>query len=174
MRTHRVNPTGVLIEADVNTTWVTTPDGHTVGRFGLRGVDVHTADSMGCVDCTHGPTGDREWGRFVEGMKAEHGVTLFDFDRPLRLRVKASRSDGVAGSVWYLFVDDVQQARWSTAEDDERPGWVEAHESGMSVALQAEGWLVYATRGTGESQGDPDRVLPKMVTFDGDEIETIG
>jgi hypothetical protein len=77
---------GALVEADRDTTWVTIPTGHTVGRFGPNGIDIHKEDSSGCVRCYHGQTTDTDWTLFVEGMDEEHGIVLLPEDRPERLR----------------------------------------------------------------------------------------
>lgn len=70
------------IRSDGRTVWVHSDTGHTVGRFGPMGVDVHTPDSTGCLDCTHGATGPREWDRFVTSMFTHYGVRVDDEHRP--------------------------------------------------------------------------------------------
>jgi hypothetical protein len=74
------------IRSDGRTVWVDAATGYTVARFGPMGVDVHTPDSTGCLDCTHGPTGPAEWDRFVASVQAQYGVTVTDEHRPTHCR----------------------------------------------------------------------------------------
>lgn len=70
------------VRSDGRTVWVDAATGFTVARFGLMGVDVHTPDSTGCLDCTHGPTGPAEWDRFVASVHHHYGVVVSDEHRP--------------------------------------------------------------------------------------------
>jgi hypothetical protein len=70
------------IRSDGRTVWVDSATGYTVARFGPMGVDVHTPDSTGCLDCTHGPTGPAEWDRFVASVHHHYGATVPDEHRP--------------------------------------------------------------------------------------------
>lgn len=72
------------IQTDGTTVWVHSSDGHTIARFGRLGIDVHTADSTGCLHCTHEPTGPAEWDQFTAAMLEHHGVTIPDDCRPER------------------------------------------------------------------------------------------
>lgn len=65
----------VLVESDGATVWVHGLDG-TIGRFGRLGIDVHTADTAGCLHCTHGVTTSADWPAFVAKMQEHHGVTV--------------------------------------------------------------------------------------------------
>jgi hypothetical protein len=84
------------IQSDGRTVWVHSSLGHTIGRFGSLGIDVHTADSTGCLDCTHGPTGVIEWDRFVVSMAVHHGVDVGLEHMPVWLgrAEKGAESDG--------------------------------------------------------------------------------
>ena len=64
------------IQADNTTIWVHSVEGFTVARFGVHGIDVHTADATGCLDCSHGSTGPHEWLRFVVAMEAHYGLDV--------------------------------------------------------------------------------------------------
>jgi hypothetical protein len=76
--------TDVEIKWDVRTVWVNGPQG-AIGRFSVHGIDVHTADATGCLDCAPGPCGAAEWDRFVAGMREHHGVEVPSEARPLYL-----------------------------------------------------------------------------------------
>lgn len=73
------------IQSDGRVVWVHSSAGHTVARFGANGIDVHTADSTACLDCTHGPTGLADWDRFVASVQEHYGVTVGPEHRPDRL-----------------------------------------------------------------------------------------
>jgi hypothetical protein len=64
------------IQTDYTTVWI---NGATslLGRFGPRGVDVHT-DSL-CDDCK---TGEPDWEHFKAKMLEVHGVTVIDRYQP--------------------------------------------------------------------------------------------
>jgi hypothetical protein len=70
------------VRSDGVTVWVDTVAGFTVGRFSRFGIDVHTADASGCIDCTHTKPGPREWVRFQNGMAAHHGIDVGEEHRP--------------------------------------------------------------------------------------------
>lgn len=73
------------VRSDGKTVWVDV-GGHTVGRFSRFGIDIHTADSSGCIDCTHVEPDTRGWIRFQGGMLAHHDVVVPDKHRPEFLR----------------------------------------------------------------------------------------
>lgn len=72
------------IQSDGRTVWVHSSEGHTVARFGANGIDVHTADSSGCIDCTHGPTALADWELFVASVNRHYGVHIGAVHRPTR------------------------------------------------------------------------------------------
>lgn len=76
----------VAIQTDGRTVWVHSDEGHTIGRFGPLGIDVHTADSTGCLHCTHGSTTVEDWRIFVTAMLLHHGVDIPDRYMPERFR----------------------------------------------------------------------------------------
>lgn len=60
-----------------------------LGRFGMMGVDVHSADpkaGVHCLHCTHGRTNKSDWGVFKLAMLTYHGVVVDDEYMPERLR----------------------------------------------------------------------------------------
>lgn len=65
------------IITDGRTVWVDV-GGFTVGRFSAFGIDIHTADSSGCIDCTHTRPDRMDWDRFTIGMLAHHDVEVSD------------------------------------------------------------------------------------------------
>ena len=69
--------------SDGVTVWINNKVG-SIGRFGLRGIDVHTADTTGCLYCTHGYTRRQDWDVFVEKMLENHGVVVDQKHRPVR------------------------------------------------------------------------------------------
>lgn len=77
--------TEALIESDGVTVWVNGSQG-SIGRFGVMGIDVHTADTSGCLHCTHGRTTAADWDIFVAKMLEHHGVVVPESVRPLRFR----------------------------------------------------------------------------------------
>lgn len=74
-------------ETDGKTVWVSSHDGHCIGRFSRFGVDVHqTAEqqmsgSSECLFCTHPPT-PPSWPDFVAAMHQHHGVVVPETLRP--------------------------------------------------------------------------------------------
>jgi hypothetical protein len=75
----------VSIRTDDTTVWVDV-GAFTVGRFGKLGIDVHTADATGCLQCTHTPTTKDDWHIFVAAMFLHHGVVVTDEFMPRRFR----------------------------------------------------------------------------------------
>ena len=73
------------IQSDGKTVWVHADNGHTIARFGRRGIDVHTLTSDGCLHCTHEPTGLGEWRTFQAKMVEHYGVVVGDEYMPTRL-----------------------------------------------------------------------------------------
>lgn len=73
------------VRSDGRTVWVDM-NGFTVGRFSAFGIDIHTADSSGCIDCTHEQPDASGWTRFVTGMREHHGVEVDDEHMPDYLR----------------------------------------------------------------------------------------
>lgn len=69
------------IQSDGKTVWVHGIQG-TVGRFGPRGIDIHSSDTSKCLLCTHGPTEAQEWNVFVEKMREIYGVEIADEHKP--------------------------------------------------------------------------------------------
>lgn len=78
--------TAVDIQTDGRTVWVHSDQGHTIGRFGTLGIDVHTADSTACLHCTHEPTTVDDWHVFVTSMLLHHKVDIPDRFMPERFR----------------------------------------------------------------------------------------
>jgi hypothetical protein len=79
----------VQIMSDGVTVWVNGPNG-SLARFGAMGIDVHTADTTGCLYCTHGPTATEEqWRAFVDAVAEHHHVAVTDDHRPGRIRPAA-------------------------------------------------------------------------------------
>jgi hypothetical protein len=64
------------ILTDGITVWVNSQTGHTIGRFGKLGIDIHNATSDGCLYCTHSETTLDDWFIFVGAMIGFHGVTV--------------------------------------------------------------------------------------------------
>lgn len=70
------------VRGDGTTVWVNAADGSCVGRFSPNGLDLHRsateqmAGAGECLDCSHGPVGEPEWRRFVDGLLAHHGIGL--------------------------------------------------------------------------------------------------
>jgi len=64
-----------LVRSDGRTVWVDV-DGYTVGRFSQFGIDLHTADSSGCIDCTHERPDIQGWFRFVNGILDNYRVEI--------------------------------------------------------------------------------------------------
>ena len=73
------------IRSDGRVVWVDGPGG-CIGRFGLNGIDVHTADASGCLHCTHEPTTAADWDIFVAKMDEQHGVQVPAEHKPDRFR----------------------------------------------------------------------------------------
>jgi hypothetical protein len=67
--------------SDGRTVWVDV-EGFTVGRFSAFGIDIHTADASGCIDCTHTKPDRADWDRFVSGMLEHHEVEVSDSHMP--------------------------------------------------------------------------------------------
>lgn len=70
---------------DGRTVWVNGPVG-LIGRFSKFGIDVHSADSAGCLHCKPGPCGRQEWGEFVASMWEHHRVLVYNSVMPDYLR----------------------------------------------------------------------------------------
>lgn len=56
-----------------------------IARFGKNGIDVHTADTAGCLYCTHSVTTGADWELFKEKVLEHHDVVVTDEHKPLRL-----------------------------------------------------------------------------------------
>jgi hypothetical protein len=85
-------PSHVEIFSDGRIVWVNGGDtGGAIGRFGLNGIDVHTADTTGCLHCTHERTEAADWDIFVSKMREHHGVKVGDEHRPERFLAALSR-----------------------------------------------------------------------------------
>lgn len=73
---------------DGKTVWANDSSGCCIGRFGIRGVDVHKsgADQLEsnsqCLDCIHDLPPDAAWSRFVASMRTHHGVEIPEVARP--------------------------------------------------------------------------------------------
>lgn len=74
-----------IIETDGKTVWVNGRNG-ALGRFGPMGIDVHTAATDGCLDCTHHETDVNSWLRFQRSMAEHHQILVSDHFMPERLR----------------------------------------------------------------------------------------
>jgi len=74
-----------LIRSDGRTVWVDSPDGYTVARFSLLGVDIHTATADGCLDCRPGPTTLSDWIDFRRSVASIYGAYVDDTHRPAHL-----------------------------------------------------------------------------------------
>jgi hypothetical protein len=84
-----IAPVEVQIMSDGVTVWVNGPSG-SLARFGAMGIDVHTADTTGCLYCTHGPTATEEqWRAFVDAVAEHHQVAVTNDHRPARIRPAA-------------------------------------------------------------------------------------
>jgi hypothetical protein len=80
-------PAGVAgVESDGRTVWVHL-DGFTVGRFSSFGIDLHTADASGCIDCTHEKPMIRDWFRFQSGVLRHYGIVVTDDHKPTFLEL---------------------------------------------------------------------------------------
>ncbi len=77
--------TAHAIASDGVTVWIDGPAG-TIGRFGRLGIDVHIADTTGCLHCTHGVTTAADWPVFVAAMREHHGVIVGAEHIPQRFR----------------------------------------------------------------------------------------
>lgn len=69
------------VVSDGRTVWVDA-GGYTVGRFSAFGIDIHTAEADGCIDCTHERPDLAGWRRFVDGMLEHHGIEVLEEHRP--------------------------------------------------------------------------------------------
>ena len=69
------------VQFDGQTVWCH-KGAYTVGRFGKGGVDIHTADATGCIDCTHEKPTQDDWYRFVAGMKEHHEIEVPPCTKP--------------------------------------------------------------------------------------------
>lgn len=81
------------VSSDGVTVWVNSPTG-SIGRFGLRGIDVHTEDTSGCLYCTHQDTTPRDWEVFCYKMAEHHGVVVPQHHMPDRFKTKKKTLGG--------------------------------------------------------------------------------
>lgn len=88
----------VEISSDGATVWVNGPDG-AIGRFGARGIDVHTVDTSGCLYCTHELTGRSDWDVFAVKMREHHGVDVDDEHMPVRLNGRRMAGHAVPNTI---------------------------------------------------------------------------
>jgi len=82
-----------FIESDGETVWVHYA-GMTIARFGVRGIDIHTADTTGCLHCTHGTTNFGDWRIFQQKMFEHYYVTVGDEHMPERFLAELARVRG--------------------------------------------------------------------------------
>jgi len=78
------------ITSDGVTVWVNGTCG-LIGRFGVRGVDIHRlASEQGvrgeCLFCTHAVTTSADWDRFVIKMHELYSVSIPSSYKPHRVR----------------------------------------------------------------------------------------
>lgn len=93
MRTTQHNG-AVRVRSDGTTVWVDAGP-YTVARFGRLGIDVHTADSSGCLHCTHEPTDSLEkWQEFVEAVMVHHYIDVTSDHMPNRVRATIPGAPG--------------------------------------------------------------------------------
>lgn len=52
------------------------PHGACLARFGPKGIDVHSEDTVSCLLCTHGETTIEHWQMFVRAVKKFHGIDV--------------------------------------------------------------------------------------------------
>jgi predicted methyltransferase len=71
------------VRSDGRVVWVDGIQG-CVGRFGERGIDIHTADTTACLHCTHGSTSAEDWLVFQQKMLEHYDVVITDEHRPIR------------------------------------------------------------------------------------------
>lgn len=70
----------VQVSADGKTIWVHAFDGSTVGRFSMRGMDVHTTvqeqmqGASQCLHCTHTRPELSDWLMFCEYMRTIYNI----------------------------------------------------------------------------------------------------
>lgn len=72
------------ITSDGETVWVNAP--LCLARFGKNGIDVHTADTSGCLYCTHDATRPLDWETFKAKVWEHHGIAVTDEFKPERFR----------------------------------------------------------------------------------------
>ena len=72
------------VSSDGIVVWVNTAYAN-IGRFGLRGIDVHNKDATGCLHCTQTmKTTADDWEVFQAKMLEHHGVVVTDEHKPKR------------------------------------------------------------------------------------------
>lgn len=67
--------------------WVNGPDGCSVARFSITGIDVHRpsaeqAEKGPCLDCQPGPMDEAGWQAFLESVEAHYDVKIPDKHKP--------------------------------------------------------------------------------------------
>jgi len=78
------HPVHVELSKDDKTLWVNGPGG-LIGRFGVRGIDIHLNGACSGGYCTHGLTDNQDWETFKRKMLEIHGVKITDEYKPDRL-----------------------------------------------------------------------------------------
>lgn len=73
------------ITTDGTTVWVNS-EVCSIGRFGVMGIDVHSADATSCLHCTHQRTTAEDWETFKQDMLKYHSVHVSDEFKPERFR----------------------------------------------------------------------------------------
>jgi len=72
---------GIELSTDGRTVWVNGSHGGMIGRFSPRGIDVHGADDVHCLDCRPAPK-ENPWRAFAESMLEHHHVHVPDSFQP--------------------------------------------------------------------------------------------
>ena len=71
------------VTSDGVTVWVESATG-CLARFGAKGIDVRSADTTACLECTHKTTTAEDWRHFQAFVWRHHGVWVTDDHRPKR------------------------------------------------------------------------------------------
>lgn len=83
--------TGHACAVSGRTVWINGPDGGSIARFGLGGIDIHRtareqAAQGACLYCTHTSPTRADWDLFVDKVRELYGIEVGEEHRPDRLK----------------------------------------------------------------------------------------